>query len=312
MSSEIVRFGKYKDKPVDAMLDDRPYIEWLLAQSWFKEKYGNVYNIVINNGAEPSETPEHNAMQIKFLDEEYRLKFAYFCNPEIFRIITAEGFVNYNTEVRSVMDQVLAEIRTRNAASRQFYDNKVAEYEKEKADFAAGLRKYEPHFGYSLHQEDDNRPDIEIKGLYLDQTGRRGRSDLTLSVTTPNFEANGVDVAFTLYTGFDISPSRIKNGRNGYLTDAYVDLPIASSKVSFSIEIKPTIGDDYPAVLRQVLRSGATTIVVRSYSGVGATESQFCDFFKSQGVRIVFERDIDRQVLPEIFTTLTALRGSVQ
>lgn len=77
MSGEMIQFGKHKGKPVDALLDDRPYIEWLLTQSWFKEKYGNVYNVVINNGAEPSETPEHNAMQIRFLNKEYQQKLMH-------------------------------------------------------------------------------------------------------------------------------------------------------------------------------------------------------------------------------------------
>jgi uncharacterized protein (DUF3820 family) len=68
--SDLVPFGKHKGKSVEALLNDREYVDWLLSQGWFQQQYGNIYQLVINNGQEPAETPEHNAMQIKFLDEE--------------------------------------------------------------------------------------------------------------------------------------------------------------------------------------------------------------------------------------------------
>ncbi len=36
-NNKIVPFGKYKGKSVEALLDDRPYLDWLLSQSWFFE-----------------------------------------------------------------------------------------------------------------------------------------------------------------------------------------------------------------------------------------------------------------------------------
>ena len=34
------------------------------------KRYGNVYTLIVNNFTEPSETPEHNALQARFLDEQ--------------------------------------------------------------------------------------------------------------------------------------------------------------------------------------------------------------------------------------------------
>jgi uncharacterized protein (DUF3820 family) len=34
MSGEIVPFGKYKGKPVEAMAEDRQYVDWLTAQRY--------------------------------------------------------------------------------------------------------------------------------------------------------------------------------------------------------------------------------------------------------------------------------------
>lgn len=58
MPNEMIPFGKHKGKPVEAILDDRKYMDWLLAQSWFKENHLNLYTVVINNGQEPMKTKE--------------------------------------------------------------------------------------------------------------------------------------------------------------------------------------------------------------------------------------------------------------
>ena len=67
----IISFGKYKDKSVLDLFNDPQYVEWLLQQSWFKDKYSNIYNIVIHrsdpsNDAQP--TPEHNLLHYILLN----------------------------------------------------------------------------------------------------------------------------------------------------------------------------------------------------------------------------------------------------
>ncbi len=73
--SDVVPFGKYKGQPVEAMAQDRKYVEWLTAQSWFRDRYQTIYNVVVNNFQEPSETPEHNRLQVLFLRETFQKAF---------------------------------------------------------------------------------------------------------------------------------------------------------------------------------------------------------------------------------------------
>src|SRR5262245_23110071 len=42
-----------------------------MGQAWFRERYGNVYTLIVNNFSEPSETPEHNALQARFLEDGF-------------------------------------------------------------------------------------------------------------------------------------------------------------------------------------------------------------------------------------------------
>lgn len=182
--SDIVPFGKHKGKPVDALLDDREYVEWLTQQGWFREKYGNIYQVVINNGAEPSETPEHNAMQARFLDEEYG---------------------------QALIRQLL------NAKNEKWFSN------------------------------------AHLVG----------------------FEKAGTDVL------------------------------ISTHEYAVCVEIKPTVGDDYPAILRQIKRLGRTAkidyteydrfnvLFVGSYTGVGATKEQFVQIFKLSDITVIFADDLD-------------------
>jgi hypothetical protein len=76
MTAEVVPFGKYKGQPVEVLAADHDYCEWLTAQPWFKARYLNVYNTVINYGTEPQDSPEHNQMQARFLDDEWCLALA--------------------------------------------------------------------------------------------------------------------------------------------------------------------------------------------------------------------------------------------
>ncbi len=72
--TNLVPFGKYKGQPIEVLVNDRQYLDWLTAQPWFRERHENLYTIIINNFAEPSETPEHNKLQAKFLDNNFCLK----------------------------------------------------------------------------------------------------------------------------------------------------------------------------------------------------------------------------------------------
>jgi hypothetical protein len=53
-----------------------------MGQAWFRERYQNFYTIIVNNFAEPSETPEHNAMQAEFLDPRFLRAFTMATAPK--------------------------------------------------------------------------------------------------------------------------------------------------------------------------------------------------------------------------------------
>jgi hypothetical protein len=45
-NASMMPFGKYRGAPLDAVLDDVPYVEWLLAQNWFSERYSQQWQFL--------------------------------------------------------------------------------------------------------------------------------------------------------------------------------------------------------------------------------------------------------------------------
>lgn len=78
MAGEIIPFGKYKGQPVEAMAQDKQYVDWLTAQPWFRDKFQAIYTVIINNFQQPADTPEHNALQVLFLKPDFCQRFVEF------------------------------------------------------------------------------------------------------------------------------------------------------------------------------------------------------------------------------------------
>lgn len=75
--SKVVPFGKYKGQPVERLVADRNYCDWLAQQPWFRERFNELYQLAVLNvtvvnvgSAEPQDTPLHNLLQALFLEED--------------------------------------------------------------------------------------------------------------------------------------------------------------------------------------------------------------------------------------------------
>ena len=199
-NTDVVPFGKYKGQPAEVLLADREYCDWLGAQPWFRDRYPAVYQVIVNYGAEPADSPEHNQMQAAFLDDARCVALA-----------------------RLLWPAVLA---------------------------------------------DDYRSD----------TGDYYTFDPEARLRWKDFEWRGWDVIFTF--GGDLKMS-----------------------ASFGVELKPDLGDDFPAVLRQVRSYGTgegyprrkRCVVVRRHHFEAVTWEQVVAMFEASGVTLIHESDLEDQ-----------------
>jgi uncharacterized protein (DUF3820 family) len=245
----VVPFGKYKGRLIEEVLvDDPAYLQWLSGQDWFRTKFVNLYQVIINRGAEPEETPEHNALQVKFLDDEFCMRFVRCLYP--------------GRDLDQLMRDDLEKARMKNLS--------VAEKRTALKPNAENLKSLD-----SLREQLSAAVD-----------------EIEFRIYSRAFEDKGVDVAFGVAAKskhHDVRgewPSIDSWKDDLYPTDMECYLGM------FSIEIKPVVGDDYPAVLRQMKANGSTLLFLGLYNGTGATREQFIKTFATAGIRVVFAEDV--------------------
>lgn len=119
------------------------------------------------------------------------------------------------------------------------------------------------------------RPDAVVRAIENDDP-------LTLEMFGPpetgvNFEVAGWDVVLDGYWG------------------NFLD------SVKFYIELKPTLGDDYPAVLRQIKArkenyDAYKVLLIREYTGVGATLAQVKQIFSLSGIKLILRSEVEDEI----------------
>lgn len=228
----IVPFGKYKGKPVEAMRADRSYVDWLMGQDWFRQRYSGLFQIIVNNFGEPSETPEHNRIQTRFLDDA-------FCR----------GFFSiYKT----------------------FHDPRLAISEKAEQH----RRWLQSPTLKSYDRADSERELAKLEQFLADYDARPPSRPYPIAIVNRAFEAQGWDVVLEANLRFD-------------------DWGINESLRAY-VEIKPSLGDDFPAVLRQMKANRAEVyetphayvLVIDEFTATGATLSQVNQMFMTAGFAV--------------------------
>lgn len=219
--SNIVPFGKYKGRPIEEVLiDDPSYLQWLSGQDWFRAKFTFLHQTIINRGTESEETPEHNALQVLFLDDELCQKIVDLVRPGLFK------------QARPQWDRCLHYDDWRTIPYPEMPTNVSAKFELRGVDVVVG---------------------ISGEGIERYLVACRDRDS--------------------------------ERWRLIFEDDACV-----------KIEIKPSIGDDYPAVLRQMRANHSNVLLVRDYCGRGATRQQFIKTFAAASIDVVFLCDLEREL----------------
>lgn len=282
MPDGIIPFGKYRGQPIEAIAEDRSYVDWLLAQPWFRERYAGLHSVVINNFCEPSDTPEHNSMQARFLDEQFRMRF---------------GAVALQGKIKTSIQCLIPSVK----ALAEYIDRCSVPQVIDKSEFSASKFRYLRYRDGSVRMiQTWQERQLRIR-LMRDAAEWSEWSDQKLFFSFPcgqifktsdlAFE-QGYDVSFSC-SSIGIASHREPNSGETKIGSVGNVGSHESQLERLRIEIKPVIGDDYPGILRQVKRSSANYILTKEYNGIGASLEQVVEIFKLSGVQIVFESDVD-------------------
>ena len=75
--SQTITFGKYAGQPVTVLEQDSPYALWLTQQPWFRQKFASLFSYIAARFDLDEETPEHNAMQLKWSQKSLLSRLTY-------------------------------------------------------------------------------------------------------------------------------------------------------------------------------------------------------------------------------------------
>jgi hypothetical protein len=270
--SNLIPFGKYKGQPIEALAQDRQYVEWLTAQPWFRERFASLYTVIINNFQEPSETPDHNALQVLFLDDAFCARFM--------AVLTGR---DHNAWLKELVNSIKGRRQT----------------------FVAALKEADERCG--------DKPSSSAA-----ESAQRFRADRLNRLLKSKAECEQAFVTFAKPIEWKIVFGKAfeKDGVDVQMTGSIrttVGLPVVREQHLWGVieyigeartEIKPSVSDDYPAVLRQMRGNGSTVLFTERYTGTGATEKQFVETFKISGIKVVFRHEVEAAQLPALTGTL--------
>lgn len=239
----MIPFGKYKGQPVEALAQDREYCDWLLTQDWFRTRFTAIQTLIVNNFGEPNETPEHNALQALFTDNAWVVAFV-----------------------------------------RYLYGKKLSSrFEEEKRDAIASCDSNTQRLKEELKSQDQNiefysRPEYSGSGRWK-ETAIAARQEIVEKIEAITKRRQFME---------GLTAPQVKVDQVYYEVEG-ADVVIEPSLAHFSglgvlrIECKPIVGDDYPAILRQMKVNKCKVLLIGDggYRGVGATLEQVKQIFRS-------------------------------
>lgn len=280
----VVPFGKYKGKPVETLRADAGYCEWLMAQDWFRQRYQGIYTLVINNFGEPSETPEHNRLQTRFLDDD-------FCK----RLLSVLGW----KPLMKPQEYIKKELYSYRIPALK---NKITDLEKSASRIGENVDRYRSHLETPELDVFWESPESQLKSAetellkYRDDLDRSAKElkkweqyaespnlVMTIKSIQRKFEVKGWDVLLEV-TAHDTTSGIEDN-------------------IALFIELKTSLGDDYPAVLRQIKANNrertfrdavGMILVFDQFSAEGATLDQVRTIFITSGITVLSVSEIDQ------------------
>jgi hypothetical protein len=282
----LVPFGKYKGQPVESLLADRSYLEWVMAQpglvQMLQARHAALFNIITIGAPETDDTPEHNRLQARFLDIAFQQAFI--------TVLTGhKSFAEYRDKViavraRAVEAEIAARI-DRITKVEQEAHKKCIEARAENREWStvkdpdSGVSRYVKNIEQFLQEATAGL--AEAKKLTLDDFPQPRH------VIHVSFE-RGYDVEFYLawLVGDRIGTDYISDPRW-----PWDGMRWALRHVVAGVEVKPQMGDDFPSVLRQMRRNGATVLYCGAFDARGATLEQVRQMFGN--LKIVMASDVE-------------------
>jgi hypothetical protein len=287
-SAIVIPFGKHKGSTVAELLaKDPPYVEWVMTQGWVAERFAELHKALASRGAGQDDSPEHNALQARFLEEDFRQAFLEIVGKR---------------EIEHAIDWCIKSIIFDRSKKIKEQHEHIKDDENDLDRKVHNLARYSS-YSSTGHPDFSKNRRIEIKRMEQEIETAKAELELTKSkafkvhadmesrlalsaddfvmASKVAFEDRGVDVVLSGWMKVKIGEGEAEESE--YRQFAH----------DLGVEIKPSMGDDYPTVMRQMQRLGCCHLLLGAYTGRGVSEPQMRAMFKASGITVVFLQEIE-------------------
>ena len=338
------------------MLADTGYVEWLRSQPGVMEmlqrRSPTVFNILMVGAPKLDDSPEHNALEAKFLEESFQYAFIELATGKSVYSVSAGLSAIVNRELDAALNKYkhgtildwaardCVEAKKHLEQAREKYagwarEDSHAHYQKEYKDYLRQKRENEgrvkvgqlpigPGRFPSSHEEwlkeyrygswPTELQNLERKIVEAEKLLKAyEESYQKISANPPQHvipNRPGVRVEFEC--GYDIELLATWSAErefwkppwewddyqfSEFLAERYTLIQQWREK-RFCIELKPQMGDDFPAVLRQMKRNGADILVIGSFEATTCNLEQVRKMFGEKKIITLQEIESIRQKGP--------------
>jgi len=305
-SAKIIPIGKHKGKTVAELLETDPnYVQWLLAQNWFADRFAELHAALLNGGKQSEDTPEHNLLQARFLDKKFRVAFMLTMYPTTVENAFADVRSNIDNRLTYCRRKIkeITEHREKVESSRRWLEDHKERIEEERKRYAdwskSGSNEKAPicELRNQSYDHDDivryqsiDKLSNEIRELEQEVFELEKLEIPNLDVTSnAQFEQDGIDVVLNIQLEIKCE--------HGY-----------HRRFLFAIELKPSLGDDYPSVIRQLRRYKSIqnrgypfprykdfdfVVIAEHYTGSAVPFDSVRQMFEMNGDRLIMLHEIE-------------------
>jgi len=279
----VFPIGKLKGRNLYELMENEPEkLKWFVNQQFFKEKYSNIYNIIINGSNDIKDSKEHNEIVQMFYDWNFLFKFYLYKKGFASRYDLDEANINYYlNDLKNKLNSVYNKYKviykhylyTLNFCNEldllysknQYFIEKNANYYKTSmyadlidtkdllTEIKGNLDTYRNEF-YKLKNKLKIVPDL--KSLY---------NNFNRSIKSEYLMNDIVIESYSFYSYINYYKTQLdwEHNLNRIEMAEYKNQLVNGRNIK--IEIKPIIGEDYPDVLRQCKRQNTDILLIKDF-----------------------------------------------
>lgn len=266
----IVPFGKYKGKHISSLLADKAYLQWcknnnIITEQKYPHIYNTIYCVNVLSNTEDTPTPEHNDMQNRFLDKhlqvcllKYLFQKEFHPIPNLFTAEVEQYYGSYNDTIDNTLLDCIQSVTFEEKFNWDVVLNVCHELSFKSIHYQSFSDAIFKHIN-------------KIINTYYDDDSISSEFFCEWLVSCDDIDVDVKKKIQSDLSWFKKSEDRVSDLRKFYKTQLrhlYLDIKFLDKhkhkhcylcdfydgNVSICCEIKPTLGDDYPCVLRKMIQ----------------------------------------------------------